>query len=57
MAFATSMAACSLHEAPPDLADRLESLFTLSPPDGAAELERLTDETRAILVRRGLLPT
>jgi hypothetical protein len=45
----------SLQEAPPDLADRLESLFTLAPLESAAELERLTDETRAILVRRGLL--
>jgi Nucleotidyltransferase domain len=42
--------------APPDLADRLESLFTLPPAAGAAELERLTDETRAILAERSLLP-
>jgi hypothetical protein len=36
-----------LDDAPPDLAGRLESLFTLTPSD--------TEETRAILVRLGLL--
>ena len=44
-----------LADAPPDLAERMESLFTLPPAESAAELERLTAETRAILVRRGLL--
>jgi nucleotidyltransferase-like protein len=45
-----------LTESPADLADRLESLFTLPPADGAAELERLTDEVRTILAERSLLP-
>jgi hypothetical protein len=45
-----------LTAAPPDLADRLESLFTLPPAAAAAELERLTDEVRAILADRSLLP-
>lgn len=35
--------------APPALADRLESLFRLSPDAAAAELGRLIDETRALL--------
>lgn len=34
---------------PPDLADRLESLFRLEPKQAAAELERLVDETRALV--------
>jgi hypothetical protein len=45
-----------LRVAPPDLADRLESLFTLPPEASAQELERLTDETRAILEEQALLP-
>jgi hypothetical protein len=45
-----------LTAAPADLADRLESLFTLHPADAATELERLTDEVRAILVERSLVP-
>ena len=45
-----------LADAPPDLANRLETLFTLSPAESARELERLTDETRAILERHALLP-
>jgi hypothetical protein len=44
-----------LHSAPPDLADRLESLFSLDGPAAAAELERLTEETREILTTHGLL--
>jgi len=44
-----------LEVAPPDLADRLEALFTLPPEESARELERLTDETRAILEERLLL--
>jgi hypothetical protein len=36
-------------QAPPALADRLESLFRLSPDAAAAELGRLIDETRALL--------
>ena len=35
--------------APPALADRLESLFTLPPEPAAAELGRLVEETRAIV--------
>jgi Polymerase beta, Nucleotidyltransferase len=45
-----------LEVAPPDLPDRLEALFTLPPEESARELERLTDETRAILEARRLLP-
>jgi hypothetical protein len=35
--------------APPDLADRLESLFELAPQPAAAELGRLVEETRALV--------
>ena len=35
--------------APPDLADRLESLFVLEAEPAAAELGRLVDETRALV--------
>lgn len=45
-----------LADAPADLANRLEALFTLPPVASARELERLTDETRAILERHRLLP-
>jgi hypothetical protein len=45
-----------LTDAPRDLADRLEALFTLPPEASAQELERLTDETRTILERHALLP-
>jgi predicted nucleotidyltransferase len=37
--------------APPNLADRLESLFRLQPEPAAAELGRLVDETRALIRR------
>jgi hypothetical protein len=46
-----------LEAAPPELADRLEALFTLPPAESARELERLADETRAILEERALLPS
>jgi predicted nucleotidyltransferase len=36
--------------APPRLADRLESLFVLDPPAAAAELERLIEETRELVL-------
>jgi SpoVK/Ycf46/Vps4 family AAA+-type ATPase len=42
--------------APPDLADRLESLFRLDDAAAADELKRLRDETEAILSGQGLLP-
>jgi hypothetical protein len=45
-----------LEAAPPDLADRLESLFRLDDAAAADELKRLHDETQAILTSRGLLP-
>jgi hypothetical protein len=45
-----------LTAAPAGLAGRLESLFTLPPTGAAAELERLTDEVRAILADRSRLP-
>jgi hypothetical protein len=45
-----------LGAAPPDLAGRLESLFTLEPRAAAAELELLVRETEEILSARGLLP-
>ncbi len=45
-----------LRLAPPDLADRLESLFTLAPRAAADELERLVQETQEILSAEGLLP-
>jgi hypothetical protein len=35
--------------APPDLADRLESLFRLEPRKAAEELERLVEETRVLV--------
>lgn len=35
---------------PPDLAERLETLFQMKPKEAAAELERLVDETRALVV-------
>jgi predicted nucleotidyltransferase len=37
--------------APPRLADRLESLFRLEPESAAAELGRLVEETRALVIR------
>ena len=37
--------------APPQLADRLESLFRLPPPDAANELGRLVIETRELVLR------
>jgi predicted nucleotidyltransferase len=37
--------------APPNLADRLESLFRLEPEPAAAELGRLVEETRALVAR------
>jgi len=37
--------------APPNLADRLESLFRLAPDAAAAELGRLVEETRALVAR------
>jgi predicted nucleotidyltransferase len=37
--------------APPNLADRLESLFRLGPEPAAAELGRLVEETRALVAR------
>jgi hypothetical protein len=37
--------------APPGLADRLESLFRLEPEPAAAELGRLVEETRALVIR------
>jgi predicted nucleotidyltransferase len=37
--------------APPNLADRLESLFRLDPEPAAAELGRLVEETRALVTR------
>jgi Nucleotidyltransferase domain len=40
--------------APPDLADRLESLFRLEPREAADELERLVEETRELVA--GELP-
>ncbi len=36
---------------PPDLADRLESLFRLDPEAAAVELGRLVDETRTLVAR------
>jgi hypothetical protein len=45
-----------LEAAPPELAARLESLFTLEPRAAADELERLVRETEQILAARGLLP-
>jgi len=36
--------------APPQLADRLESLFRLDPEAAAVELGRLVEETRALVV-------
>lgn len=35
--------------APPDLAERLESLFSVAPAPASAELERLVNETRALV--------
>ena len=35
--------------APPNLADRLESLFQLEPVPAAEELARLVEETRALV--------
>jgi hypothetical protein len=43
-----------LDEAPPDLAERLESLFLLEPRAAAEELQRLVDETDAVLAAHGL---
>ena len=37
---------------PPDLADRLEALFTADARDATVELERLVDETRALVASR-----
>jgi 8-oxo-dGTP pyrophosphatase MutT (NUDIX family)/predicted nucleotidyltransferase len=37
--------------APPDLVERLESLFRAEPEAAAAELERLIEETRALVAR------
>ena len=45
-----------LEAAPPELAERLESLHLLDARAAADELERLTRETEAILSARGLLP-
>lgn len=51
----TRALAARLDEAPPGLADRLESLHLLEPRAAADELEQLTRETEAILSARGLL--
>jgi Nucleotidyltransferase domain len=38
--------------APPNLFDRLEALFTAEPREATVELERLVDETRALVAER-----
>jgi predicted nucleotidyltransferase len=38
-----------MNVAPPHLAERIESLFRIEPPAAAEELERLVDETRALV--------
>jgi hypothetical protein len=45
-----------LDEVPPGLAERLESLFLLEPRAAAEELQRLVDETDALLAAHGLTP-